>query len=552
MIHHIFRRIGIDDLINCRLVCKKFKFVVEQKKVDELILTNEKHDWFYSKKTVNPYCVVPFGKVLFAGWIFKFEQNLKRLRIEFKGANFALYFINSLLRLEELDIWFHLNHGLFTFVLPNLLVLRVLEASGDDLYLPMTLAFKTPKLEAIQCADLACLQIEDPLTVRYYQGQIYDEEIEKFKNLEYLCLDNADYIDRNVLTTFSSLKELRLYWSCLGYDWNCEDDADAMNVVADILKQKLVLRRIDFRLYLQGVEIRDKNLFIDNTYLNDQDFQLQNYALFDQACTFCDDPAVDYCALLKLKSEIPGDFFTKFPHITKVKAKESIADGDQLIWFLKNVGDQLSSLHLKNTTLSQAFYDQLPQLTNLGTLKISEETEINYKFALKMKKLNSLVIKRESPDVFAFAMQMFKRSPALSYFRWKIAEDYVVVTRSHSDPKLFSLLWFNKQMGFQIKLNRERISSHELATNYYSLIAKSGVTTRKRHAVQSEQSKPKVSRSLGDIPNESDWFDTPEESESSESVETSEDTDGYESAYESNGFQSSDEFDVESNFSDSD
>lgn len=448
--------------------------------------------WFYSKRPVNPNFRISFDKILPVSSILRLQQNLKRLRIEFQGTRPVLDFINSLQELEELDITFDCGQGLYTFVSPKL---RVLKAFATSLFHRMNepkmiLEFKSSKLEAICCEALNHLLIENPLEVKYYEGEDYDEdEIGQFENLECLRLDFVEYIDPDILSRFASLKELRMNWANFGYNPSFPNDALAMNTVEQILKKKLVLRRIDFRLYLQGVEIKDKNLFVDNTYLNDQDFRLRNYQLLDQAFSYTDELAVDYCGLVQLKSAIPPDFFTKFPRINKIKVKENVANGDQLIWFLKNAGDCFESLHLKNTALSQAHYNRLPELTSLRYLKINEEeTAISYKFILKMKNLRTFTAKQEFPDAFSLAMRMFKRSKVIGTFEWQVAGDGVRVGRARGSSdrrKHFSLLWFNQQSGplsFHIKLQLESITVHELAC-IYSQINKTGVATRKRFDV---------------------------------------------------------------------
>lgn len=76
-----------------------------------------------------------------------------------------------------------------------------------------------------------------------------------------------------------------LYWTDLEFDRANPADAFVMDMAAHLLKQKLVQRRLEFRFYIQGVEIRDKNLFVDNTFDNERDFQLRNYEQLDQVAS---------------------------------------------------------------------------------------------------------------------------------------------------------------------------------------------------------------------------------------------------------------------------
>ena len=496
MIHHIFRYIQLADLITARLVCRKFKFVVEQKKIDELILDKKTHDWFYSKKPINPNYVISMGPILFVSPTFRLEQNVRRLRTEFTGTYYAARFINGLQQLEQLEILFYNGHGVYGFKLPKLRILKAETYENPDRS-KMRLAFEASNLEAIYCLLPEMLRIENPTTVKYYEAGACNEKIEIFRNLEFLKL--SDYIDRNMLTSFGSLKELRITWNCLAYDWNHPTDAYVMNTVAHLMKQRLVQRRTDFRLYLQGVEIRDKNLFIDNTYLNDQDFQMRNYALLDQAPS----PGVvplDYSSLLKLKNEIPADFFSKFPNIAVVKVTKNTANGDQLIQFLKNIGDRLQKLYLRNTGLSQAHYNQLAQL-KLQILKIDEKRDLSYKFVLQMKELSVLQIRQEFPDAVVLAMKKLKRTKNHCHIQWKVPDGHVLVNRSFANPKLFSLMWFDlddpdesdefdhdlggNMASFKMNKNLELITGRELAAFYHSHICKTGVITRQTLALKS-------------------------------------------------------------------
>lgn len=491
LIHHIFRHIALEDLVTCRLVCRKFKYVVEERKVSELIVTKYVCPWFYSNKEADLNCVIKLDKILFVSAELKLHQNLRRLRIEFKGSKLALNFVNSLQQLEELDISYHSDIDRHCrLVLPNL---RVLSAHCLHFEQTMTFELKSPKLEAIRCAQLEDVRFENPLTVKHYEGDYYDDSIQMFKNLQSMHCNYAyDYFDRDVLTNFGDLKELRLYWTGLGFDrQRSSDDAYVLNLVEYIMKQKLVLRRTDFRLYLQGVEIRNKNLLVDKTYLNELDFQMRNYELLDRVPSSIP-LQIDYAALVKLKSEIPADFFMKYTSIQIVKAKEKVANGDQLISFLKTTACTLEYLSLKNTKLTQEHYNQLPQLAELNGLKINEETELDYAFVLQMKALRTLKIKKQFAGAFALATKKFKRSPVFDDFEWKLADDCVLVSRSRTDRSRFSVMWFCKRdekTNFKIKLNRELITSHELAATYHGRICQEGVITRQRKAMLSEQSK---------------------------------------------------------------
>lgn len=486
LIHHIFRHLSVDDLITCRQVCRKFKFVVEERKVPELITCDRLYPWFFNNKPANLSTLVRLDRVLFISDELKLPENLRRLRVEFKGSKLVLEWINSLQQLEVLELLYRSEIYRRPIVeLPNL---RVLSAQNSGYQNTMCLQFKSPKLEKLHCAELDDIRIDDPLTVKQYVGEYYDESVRKFKNLESLHYQFVDDFDRDVLTHFTQLKELRLHWSDLEFDRQNQADVFVMDLAGHLMKQKLVQRRPDFRLYIQGVEIRDKNLFVDNIFENELDFQLRNYEQLDRV-PCCVPLHIDYATVMKLKPEIPVDFFLKFACIQTVKVKQPVANGDQLIGFLKSAAGTLEALTLKNSQLTQEQINQLPHLTALIQLKIDEATELDYSFIMRMKALDTLKIKQPFAGAFALAMKKFKRSPTFEDFEWKLDEGWILVNRSRSDRTLFSLMWFHKQdsqTSFAIKLDRELITCDELAAIYQNQICKEGVITRRRSAMLSK------------------------------------------------------------------
>lgn len=104
--------------------------------------------------------------------------------------------------------------------------------------------------------------------------------------------------------------------------------------------------------------------------MNRSKFQLKCHKILRADC-HPEVTRVNYTDLISWHRELSGDFFELFPfiHIIEVTGK---VDRDRFESFLKNV-NELRELHLTNTSLGQAWPENLPnicsQLTSLTTKK---------------------------------------------------------------------------------------------------------------------------------------------------------------------------------------
>lgn len=484
LIFHIFRYISINDLINCRQVCKKFKNVCEEKKIDQLIIdeaTNCETIQFQdsNKLTTINNNIIEFSKILPHKSTFKLDQNLIRLEIVyFEGSEFELNFLNSLLKLEELLIR-SCEEGQYMISLPNLRIFdaNIYDHDGYRFYL------NTPKLQSINCFLLELIEIENPLAIKKLKCEDFDDQIIEFQNLEYLEYQNAiEYVDRDILMNFENLKELHLYCTSPDSNQRFSPDAYVIDSVSYIMKQKLVLRRMNFNLYLQGVLIKDKNVLNDFAYSSDLEFQIKNFDSLVGCVSRVEN--VNYTDLINLMgNNIPTTYFTKFCSIQKVKVTGKVNDGQHLIWFLKNL-KCLNKLSLKYASLDQKFYNSLSEVYQLQYLKINECSgfKINYEFIQKMKSLLSFQTNQQFVNPINFIVRSLRRSKKLISVKFKCGKnDQILIGKSLSEQNRFSLMWYSskkkhnsfEEFPFEVKFNGEKMNAHELATVYSFLINKS-------------------------------------------------------------------------------
>lgn len=260
LLQFIFRHLDLYDLLNCRLVNKKWKFFIDETKIDELILNDKVEDyenyWFHTRKGLNYKNAIKLDQLCALKAIFfKLEHSLKCLHINEMRRDYEsidnFEFINSFSKLEQLDIAglvtylgdsFHLN-------LPNLKIFQINNIDYDDegeTFEPIVL--NTPKLEVLKCEQFDYIDVAYPHAIKNLQVKRYIRKCDRFNNLEYFTCSTD--LNRDVLSIFRNLKELNLYSDFL-------NDYDAFkNTLLYINRQKQTLRRDEFKIYLIGVQLK--------------------------------------------------------------------------------------------------------------------------------------------------------------------------------------------------------------------------------------------------------------------------------------------------------
>ena len=137
MIPKLLEHLELDDLWNCRLVNKRFKFFVDQTKVKQLVIANSppadlKKCWFVTKNMIdieeNAISPNSFNGYRF---VFNLKRHLKRLCLNFKTELTLNMAILDHMQIEQLDV----KCGGFanqSVELPQLKILELTVVSMDD------------------------------------------------------------------------------------------------------------------------------------------------------------------------------------------------------------------------------------------------------------------------------------------------------------------------------------------------------------------------------------------------------------------------------------
>ena len=423
LLSRIFGRLNLSVLIGFRMISKRFKSIIDQIKIDELVVMENEFDgkkkrWFHTNDLIRYEDAIKLNTFQKLNTIFNFNQNLRRLnivRFSNRIPNFNLSSLNNCLNLVQLEIDFSLidsDQYLTSFSLKSL------EVKGNL----RNLFLNTPNLLRIKTTCLPEIQLDQYNSVKQLNLKSTDEvksEIKKFENLESLHFDLVFGLpDKDILLDLKNLKQLSY-----GASENRIDEKFKTSI-RHIIKQSKILKRTDFKLCFQNVQLVDGREFdeynFDSNFLNgNMKFQFENYSLLGDIYS---QHLINYTDLINLthdlRMQIPDNFFSKFHNIETIETNGLIIDQDHFIWFLNNL-PLLNKLNLKNSKLNQAFFKQLPAELNLiefRLLEVDSSYQIDLNFILKFKFLKLFESNLQSNNPFDLAIRSCIRLKHLQNF----------------------------------------------------------------------------------------------------------------------------------------
>lgn len=281
-------------------------------------------------------------------------------------------------------------------------VLRIFPPKSTEIELD------TPMLHSVQChcstIDLmdfvryqAKLKFKYPKTLKSLimetPAPLFEhfEDLSIFTNLSLLQTECSTGFDRTI-ANLPSLKEIRLQKH--PYVAHCLDD------LKDLLKQRLVQRRPELKIYLMGI-LLDRDVLDQFAAKQDSRLtvQVKHYEkLADNLAAF----GIDYNQLGELmkakfsSTNLPDDFTRKFSKIQEIALTAEIENESGLVELIKNC-QCLSELSFKNSNLEQTFYDLLPGVCSLNYLTIEQEGNagLNFDFIGRMHFLRKFTTNQE-------------------------------------------------------------------------------------------------------------------------------------------------------------
>lgn len=266
MLLKVLNLLNMKALVSCRLVCKRFRFWVDQVRPTELAVTNcplkAKMDWSFAPNEVFDRDVLAIGKLstLFKATTFKLHR-LRRLRVDGHilcskvnsdpDSELDFYLNLRLLRRRVFGNLKHLELGYlnlgdresFTLSLPGLQVLCIFNVCG--IQPAFTLNLNMPRLETI-CYGCWSKHVHlvHPHTIRFLEISKNEPNFKLYANVKVFRSRYLTPIDRDVLRLHKFLNELHLIPK---NSLDCYSHIKA--TMNHLLTEKQVLGRDDLKIF---------------------------------------------------------------------------------------------------------------------------------------------------------------------------------------------------------------------------------------------------------------------------------------------------------------
>lgn len=401
----IFDYLSLNDLLEKKLVNKRWEFMIENLKIKELIIkeleteikfSKRSNCWHFSYKPIslNRTVFIDFEERSLENFVksklflntFSHLKNLKLSLLEFTSPD--LSFLNDLTLLEHLEI----NNPIYlkkreTLKLPNLRIFQVSRVDNCRIEILST------NLEVLFCYEIDKMII-NAVTVKYLELEFERNNclnFKRFPNLEIFKINNIQFLNLDHFDQFpEKLREFHV------------DFTDRNTAFSDHLERKirmLYLVRVmgqpnkNVKMFYKGIHLNDS--LINNYQLNRERFRLsfENYDRLDKQLPWY--IGMEYGAWqFTSRKTLPDDFFCKFMNLQIITVNGiTNKKSEEFLDFLKNC-PSLNKLEIWFSSLDQKFYDRLVDQCNLiQEFKLVEYDkciiELDYRFIFKLKLLKN-------------------------------------------------------------------------------------------------------------------------------------------------------------------
>lgn len=419
MILRIFSNLHLNDLLQCRQVNRKCKYVVDNEiKIVQIAIRSDeearfsKHFFDLNYRSIELGHQMRIGQAdthcnLFNSGLVVLDRLLKNLRwlfidqhcVKRPNALFSvLAGINQLTELEQLEIRSIRLERPDALQLPKLRILSIGRLTGRSLRL------STPLLEQFATeGNLEMFEFEYPKRLTRLSTYKF-EEINQFVNLTHLYVRNFEYdsdpvfriVPVDILTLLPKLQEI-----------HCRNWTRQL-LVFHILDHRNMLRRKEFKFVQFGIPIDSLDQLAEfaanphDNYLMDGDLQdyfrlmLRNYPKLTAQIpwatkVFYDDFVGRFSGRTEEERLEADRFFERFMNIQTVIVNRQVEDPMAFTRFIKKC-KEIKELELREAGLGATFFDQLvryqPLIESLE-IKSSTPLAIDLKFVLKFRHLKS-------------------------------------------------------------------------------------------------------------------------------------------------------------------
>ena len=447
----IFEHLHLIDLARLRQVCKKLKSIVQNYRIQELVMSDRSGvfnilAWadfgeyqnsciirpHNLKRTMpiqisirSPNSVGQTDNSLFdpPNLFFDNSPTIRKLSVStifLRSAQYNVQFLKSLdcvcsgpetISLEEVNKFLHLERLKITFSwesssnsthgklsLPKLKTL-LLEAMGQPFSL--TLEIEAPKCEGFHFCGYFTndfkrfnlrFNFESPDSVKYLSLDSYDEVSHVFKNTEFLQICNQiNSAAENLFFAFPRLKILKI----LNH-----------KSLEELKRLFRLTRGRNVKLFFHGIELvngKELDVFEESNFRSRPNLEnynmsfnyqyskvlIDNYDRLEDDLNFVTD--IEFSERIARLFEADADrFLRKFTNLSWVLSKTKIKEPKLFLKFL-NSCQYLKCLNITNSGMPQEVFNQLENIKHLRYLLVKEETKINFSFISKMPFLKSLI-----------------------------------------------------------------------------------------------------------------------------------------------------------------
>lgn len=427
-----FNYLDLDEIKKLRLVCKKFKSIVDNLlRREDLVISGARvlssNRWSHDDKLIshlnwikdldapgfkssnNLFKTI---KHLYIETGFNYETNDNILR--FQLSNFPsnlLKNINSFQHLETFEIISSNYLGETGELKINLPKLKVFNIGLTKL---RTIKLNTPKLVYLKTKRLALskIQVMHPQTIKHLEIDDYDSTVMTFKNLEYLYCYRFSTLEPELIVKLTKLKQIHFM----------ED--------RKLLPQfkKLKLKKSDLNVYFYGMNVSRidppaKISFSTSLYDKDLMYLVDNCdSLADKLPYFTELP---YCKLENKKINgydfVQDDILKKFNRLTVLNVQSAVSNRG-LLTSLLACCKNLQKLKLSySADLSAKFFnnipDHQPNLEYLSFEARKRSLKLNLDTVFKLKRLLVLDINKrfKREELRDFCERLFKETKVRNF-----------------------------------------------------------------------------------------------------------------------------------------
>ena len=397
----IINYLPLEDRIRSRAVSRRWRQTIDGFKSKSLCFSTHPSDrlirkahWLSGKYAQNFINSTKFSEFFdtFGPSILPSLKHLRLCDFELENAAAFLRILNSFSQLEDLEIIkfsdprANYNANLYIHLDLNLPMLQSFKLEETTQISWLTL--NAPRLKAIKLREcsffakwlrpvkIVHLNSVEKLVVDHRLKKL---NVEEFKKLKYLYIDEEFGISSTLLRSLKQLKEIHV--------------RDPYYTITSLYEQKRQYGRTDLKIYLCGLLLNglDDPAIDSLSYHNNGStfiYLAENASISRLADEM---PFFDYLFYEAIEAVAPGSEIdlNRFSDLNRITVQKPVQDIERFLNFLKNSGN-IPGLWLQNDQ-PQKLFDRLPE--NLAIQQLNMGSASDFAFLTRLKHLVCLTIR---------------------------------------------------------------------------------------------------------------------------------------------------------------